>query len=99
MFRNLSLITLLFAFSFFGCKQHVTVDPVPFNEIISPYINETVKQDVLDANKFNAENYQLGKIYPIINKKDSLEFIFIFNHSHKILYYKNGEEVFYVPEK
>ena len=74
------------------------VEPVPVYEIIKPYINYSSENSILNVKKFNNENSQLGKIVPLVNRKDYLEFLLFFDKSNQILYYNNGTEIFYEPK-
>ena len=80
------------------CKQ-VYVEPVPMIELITPYFEDSSNGRTLNIEKFNVENKKWGKIIPIINESNNLEFFVIFKNSPKVLYYKNGIEHFYVEDE
>lgn len=73
------------------------VDPVPIEEIVANYIVEGDDGEYLDDQRFNKENFDLGRIIVINNTIDSLELILMFRQSANFIYYKQGKEIEYAP--
>jgi hypothetical protein len=92
----LSVVVLLLLQSC-NSEERMLVDPMPIQEMVESYFVEGNNGQYLNVQRFNKDNFELGRIIVINNKVDSLEFILMFRQSANLIYYKQGKEIEYTP--
>jgi hypothetical protein len=99
MVKHIYILSVVVLFLLQSCAKEESrlVDPVPIQEMVESYFVEENNVQYLNVQRFNKDNFKLGRIIAINNKVDSLELILMFRQSANLIYYKQGKEIEYTP--
>jgi hypothetical protein len=90
--KNALLLLLILLLN--NCYEPPIEEPIVIQELIEPYISDSVNTQKFDIELFNRDYYEKFRLVPI--NIDSLEFILLGRYSEKeIIYYKNGKQRIY----